>query len=165
MRLIASCHVRKKLPPVTMSLFNGYEIDIKWLKALFRYWRIMTWTKIQNKILKNDNQGKKINSVLGSWLFCLSLKYKYCISHIFTFDFRKVCKCYLLIKKRKCFLWKKVFPENLLTRWVFFNYPMSFLFTQVQDNIQEFDYSGNKIPDFFVQGHFNYYCLLYHFAY
>ena len=111
MRLIARWHVRKKLPPVTMSPYNGYEIDINWLIVLFRYWRILTWTTIQNKILKNDNfqskkSRKKPNSVLPSWLFCLSLKYKYMmISHIFTFDFRKVWKCYLLIKKRKCFRW------------------------------------------------------------
>ena len=37
MRLIASWHVRKKLPPATMSPFKGYEIDIKWSIALFRY--------------------------------------------------------------------------------------------------------------------------------
>ena len=41
---------------------------------------------------------------------------------------------------------------------------MSCLFTQVQDDIQEFDYR-NEIPDFFVQGHFDYYCLLYYSAY
>ena len=29
MTLIASWHIRKKLLPVTMSPFNGYEIDIK----------------------------------------------------------------------------------------------------------------------------------------
>ena len=62
MRLTASWHDGKKLPPVTMSLFYGYEFDIKWLKALFRYWSIMTPTKIQNKILKNNNfQRKKSN--------------------------------------------------------------------------------------------------------
>lgn len=32
-------------------------------------------------------------------------------SHIFTYDFRKVWKCHLLLKKRRCFSWKKVFHK------------------------------------------------------
>ena len=68
-------------------------------------------------------------------------------------------------KKTEVFSLKKGFSTKFVNQISFFNYPMSFLFTQVQDDIQEFDYSGNKIPDFFVQGLYNYYCLLYHSAY
>ena len=68
-------------------------------------------------------------------------------------------------KKTDIFSLKKGFSTKFSNQMSFFNYTMSFLFTQVPDDIQEFEYSGNKILEFFVQGHFNYYFLLYHSAY
>ena len=60
----------------------------------------------------------------------------------------------LLVNKkiRSVFSLKKGFSTKFVNQMIFLNYPMSFLLTQVDDDIQEFDYSGNKIPDFFAQG-------------
>ena len=40
-------------------------------------------------IFKVKNQAKKTNSVLHSWLFCLSLKYKYCDKSYFHLWFQE----------------------------------------------------------------------------
>ena len=136
---------------ISNSQLHYLDIEAFWHQQQFR-------TKFQ-KIFKVRNQGKSKFCI--AQLIVSSLKYKHCDRPYFHFRSQEDMKMLFVNKKGSVFAEKYfLFPQNLLTKWVFFNYPMSFWFTQVQDEIQEFDYRGNKKPDFFVEAHFDY-CLLY----
>ena len=93
--IIASGVLWKRVPTVTMTLLNDFEGNVKWFIALFRYWSIK---QILYYTIETD-----LNMDCFVYLYNINVVN----SHIFTSDFRKVWKCYLLIKKRNYFRWRK----------------------------------------------------------
>ena len=117
MRLIASWHFRKELFPVTMSPFNGYEIDIKWLKALFTYWSIMTWTKflkITIFIVRNQGNSKFcITQLIILFIFKISVLW----SVIFSLLIWGSMKILFFNKKTEVFSLKKSFSIKFVNQF------------------------------------------------
>ena len=99
--IIASGVLWKRLPTVTMTLLNDFEVNVKWFIALFRYWSIK---QILYYTIETD-----LNMDCFVYLYNINVVN----SHIFTSDFRKVWKCYLLIKKRNYFRWRKFFFHKI----------------------------------------------------
>ena len=108
MRLLRVSMLWKRLPTVTMSLLNDYEVNVKWFIALFKYWNAK---KILYYAIETD---------LNTDCFVYLENINVVNSHIFISDFSKVWRCYLLIKKRNCFRWRNSFSTKFVTRCFFF---------------------------------------------